>query len=722
MKGSKKVLARFVLSFALVMLIPFLVFMIMTLGSISKEERQRVMANYQNATDSIGEQLENLVSQADAFRLRAMNERYFYSFQITRDGGAYVYLEQTLKNFAVTNASFGQVGLYHAGTDRVYTSFGTFSHKTFQNTVADIPMTSISPSWIKMTTVHINDFEYQYMVFNVPFEVNYEKKTPQVLSNLLFFIEKDMMDALCNPMLIFEDTRVLITYDGELVYDSEGSYLEPEYQKSDNGRMVYSANNTQYIQLTCESSPLLVVKSYVKQATVTAAVNQMLFLYIVVTFSALMIGCLLITVFVKLNYRPIKMMDHELKNAKIELSHEHGYFESVAGALKSLVDQNSQMRKNSARLKRDAALLKLFTLGVNGENANQVIELCRREEITLDLSFFSCIRIEPLEPVQTEMLPMRISLEQDMAYLYVSGENNSIIILLNASQPRAEWYDTIYQKITEILEVPCRAGAGGFKRSVMEIERSLYEALYALSFAETNICLYDDLAKTWTSNVLLIFRETSALHNAIVSADRDKVALAVSAIRNALSLINDERLMHSVHFCILSQCLDAYQMTAGKDTRTLLDALKRLSSKKMMKASEEKAMIQTVLDDAVAQTQVAREREEKKTARALDIDELLAFIQAQYLSADFSTTLVAEEFSTSPSNISHFFKNKTGITLTDYVNQLRFDTAKQLLMHTEYSVSYIGQYVGYYHTSNFIKRFKAIEGMTPSEFRRLSQR
>ncbi|WP_019913452.1 response regulator [Paenibacillus sp. HW567] len=74
-----------------------------------------------------------------------------------------------------------------------------------------------------------------------------------------------------------------------------------------------------------------------------------------------------------------------------------------------------------------------------------------------------------------------------------------------------------------------------------------------------------------------------------------------------------------------------------------------------------------------------------------------------------------------PSYLSKLFKQETGLTLTDYVIEIRIRQAKQLLKHApDLKVHEIGAEVGYPDPAYFNKLFKKIVGITPNEYKRIS--
>lgn len=88
------------------------------------------------------------------------------------------------------------------------------------------------------------------------------------------------------------------------------------------------------------------------------------------------------------------------------------------------------------------------------------------------------------------------------------------------------------------------------------------------------------------------------------------------------------------------------------------------------------------------------------------------------LTADLSLHTLATMQNVSPSYFSALFKQETGQTLTDHVNQKRVQYAMQLLSSTMLQVQTVAQYSGFSDMNYFSKVFKKYTGKTPSEYRK----
>ncbi|MFZ2876873.1 MAG: AraC family transcriptional regulator, partial [Enterococcus aquimarinus] len=89
-----------------------------------------------------------------------------------------------------------------------------------------------------------------------------------------------------------------------------------------------------------------------------------------------------------------------------------------------------------------------------------------------------------------------------------------------------------------------------------------------------------------------------------------------------------------------------------------------------------------------------------------------------HLGTPFSLKQIAENSSMNPSYLSRLFKEETGISLTEYINQQRIRAAKNYLQLDTTTITEVAFMVGYNDVNYFIKRFKKIVGLTPTQYRK----
>jgi len=103
------------------------------------------------------------------------------------------------------------------------------------------------------------------------------------------------------------------------------------------------------------------------------------------------------------------------------------------------------------------------------------------------------------------------------------------------------------------------------------------------------------------------------------------------------------------------------------------------------------------------------------------IEKLKAILLEQY-DRNFDLELIAEAIGMSSHYVSRLFKQETGVTITDYLIDIRIDKAKQYLTNYPHMKNYeISQSVGYTDPVYFQKLFKKITGFTPREYKEIYQ-
>lgn len=96
---------------------------------------------------------------------------------------------------------------------------------------------------------------------------------------------------------------------------------------------------------------------------------------------------------------------------------------------------------------------------------------------------------------------------------------------------------------------------------------------------------------------------------------------------------------------------------------------------------------------------------------------VMDYIEENY-AKDVSLEVVSDHLKISSGYLSAYFKEKTGINFSDYLNELRVNKAKDLLENTNLKIKEVSNRVGYYNVNSFIRMFKQCMGVTPGEFRK----
>lgn len=109
------------------------------------------------------------------------------------------------------------------------------------------------------------------------------------------------------------------------------------------------------------------------------------------------------------------------------------------------------------------------------------------------------------------------------------------------------------------------------------------------------------------------------------------------------------------------------------------------------------------------------------SSRSESRDPIISFVLDyldKHYGEDINLNLVADKLNLTPGYLSSIFKEKTNINFSEYLNNLRIERAKELLMNLELRIQDIALQVGYQNVNSFIRMFKRCAGITPGEYRK----
>lgn len=98
------------------------------------------------------------------------------------------------------------------------------------------------------------------------------------------------------------------------------------------------------------------------------------------------------------------------------------------------------------------------------------------------------------------------------------------------------------------------------------------------------------------------------------------------------------------------------------------------------------------------------------------IQKSLKYIHEHY-TEDINLEKVARHVFLSPNYFCTIFKEATGLSLIEFITNLRIEKSKTLLMQLDYTIYQIAEEVGYKTPRYFSRVFKSVTDMTPSQYR-----
>lgn len=110
--------------------------------------------------------------------------------------------------------------------------------------------------------------------------------------------------------------------------------------------------------------------------------------------------------------------------------------------------------------------------------------------------------------------------------------------------------------------------------------------------------------------------------------------------------------------------------------------------------------------------ELLRNMEKKKDV----VERIIEYMDRSYME-EISLTSLAGEFFLAPTYLAKKFKERTGCTVIQYLEERRIARAKELLALSGNSISEIAAMTGYSDSNYFARSFKRVCGITPREYR-----
>ncbi|MCI8623833.1 MAG: helix-turn-helix transcriptional regulator [Provencibacterium sp.] len=425
--------------------------------------------------------------------------------------------------------------------------------------------------------------------------------------------------------------------------------------------------------------------------------NDLYPIQVAVGFAMLMLtsGGLIVFIMVRKNYLP-------LQRTLLRLLLETSPSEPIesAPALNQAVDQIITLKRELATgnqlLLREHYLYRLIDGSLQKGNIPD-----KPEEVDLSGPCYVCIFSD--EPQEQLEPPAGLSYER------IPLAPQSSCLILSGGHSVLE--DTLHHLEAELETRQGHSGIGSIAEAPEKIAESFLHARFAYHDAvrrKKTVTSYNGFDEESTEQYPYDLLE--ALDVACRSGDAQRIDCLSAMIRNFI-LEQDDRFLGA---CIFEDYLKS--AAYGVEILRMDESGGTALREKYYRLRP--AGCRAIADSISEISLLIRERLcEQRRSRAVSFEELKAYLNTHFLDPGFSLKSLAYELGTSSSNLSHLFKKGMGITLTEYIDQLKMECAKKMLADPSNSVSDISRRLGFANPSTFIKKFKASAGTTPGEYR-----
>nr|WP_306812935.1 helix-turn-helix domain-containing protein [Paenibacillus soyae] len=285
-------------------------------------------------------------------------------------------------------------------------------------------------------------------------------------------------------------------------------------------------------------------------------------------------------------------------------------------------------------------------------------------------------------------------------------------------QELAQLLEQLYARAGEEAEATPILAAGGVYPSLIELARSFEEARQALNYSawrnQPGIIHYDDTPREHHLYYYPPELQTRLI-NCAAAGDEQGVARLFDELREAnltnrhLTIPMLRLLFHEVWGTVFK-----LYAKAGAETQPLLE---------FMTGRTDSPLGFEALEEGLRQAQQAVEKicrqagDRKKSGNQALLSRITQLLERAYAEQELCLESAAAELDISRVYLSQFFKEQTGENFSDYLEKVRMNEARRLLLNTRLPIYDIALQVGYSSLNTFGRAFKRMHGLSATTYR-----
>ena len=650
---------KFVLTYNLILLIPLLIINLSVLGMLKKYQYNKVSDEVRMTFDRQDDFLKNEIFALKNYADECKFNKIYNDLYFDSPS-IYFDIEDNLKEQEMKSPFIDRVYMYDEKNGTVYSSSGTFSQELFFNNILRTDILNLEK--VRQMAGHVLAFPAKPQGDkNDGILFAYAMRTwTKDGEQIKYFLFPVRDRKLRSYFEIPEGERIYLLNDKEILYSTESE--KESYEDFVKNEKYEKDFYVWKQQMNCGFQ-------YVRMIPKKIITNSMwIYLkgYGMWVFCSFIVGIVLAGGFSKVRY------ENYMK----------------------LLRSNEALKEECDELKVESCLYDLLRRKIYPEDEtwNKCLECNIR--IERKSRFFILVSDEILERKEDyEWFVQQIN-QNDITDAYRIDLVDGILIYLVCSDSEKS---KLEESIQNFLNRDIPMGISDVNTDISELKyfyQQAKERLFALN-EEENCSQYPE-------------REVSSLKTAVDNSDVKRAGLLLDELLDVIEVVDDT--MSSVILWEVSEIfkVDREQLLRlQKDNRDNLKAFSIGFLKEMKKKVE---------------TLKKRETEKNSGYKKRDIMDVLNYIYENYLDDNFSVKSMASHFQTSVSNISHFFKKNMEVTISQYVEQIKLERAKEMLRTSDKKVSEIAEILRYANSTAFIEMFKKYEGVTPGVYRESSDK
>lgn len=541
-----------------------------------------------------------------------------------------------------------------------------------------------------------------------------------------------------NDVSIFlvDQKQRIITSNQNTLLANQANDIKALEMNDQSGRIDSFITNRDSIVIynTIEALPdircvMVVPITSIQQKMIPAKQSTYLFIIFSVT-----LGFLLSLMIVYQGYKPIRRIVKQVNPFNNKPNQDA--FEQISNALDNIIAQNkrlTEIQEQNNIVLQTKFLKSAFQGGIVDSPATR--EILRSFNINFIGNLFCVFIIDYRKQINKNLKsPNQLNnldrlfedwhIEFNNSIVYYWQEiNDQIAVLINFSSVN---FSSLYPRFCELTftwinENSALASISHVRFSLNSINTSFLEAIEKLFTANKqnqnlkNVPLNPFESNSAHFNHSLSHLQEDSLFKSLCAGDESSAIEIVDKIipdRNQGSQTTLQHRNPAIVYAIINIIWKAMQELPDADD-VFIENIANLCNK-YIESDEACQMnsIHTLIRFFCSNTQRTNQEREPTL-----IDKIVECIDLNYMDSSFNVSTLADILGMNLSYLSKHFKSNIGIGLLDYINRVRVEKSKKLILEHNLSISKVSSMVGFNHLNSFIRVFKKYESKTPGEYK-----
>ena len=729
----RSVFIKYALSYTLVLLLLFSGVTFYMIHTSQRQVQEDIVTGQVNRLNRIAIRHEDYISTMLSTAEEIGLSPHIEPFRFDEEPWKAYDLQLQLIPYTATNSFCDQLYLYFPEDDRLYSSSASmtldrFSRMTqFEQTPAEdlagllrtADRLTVLPAQRVVSNL-IDGADSRMVGFILPLGAS-----PARSKGSVFFLIKESVYRDMFADAIDTDLNTYIRMGDQVIASAEDLPLSPaEMETAPDGEYsrVFSRNNDSWLSVSLPGRSWgMRYDTVLRMADVKAAIRSSLGQLLLFLVSLLLVSVLLILWVARHHAKPIEAIsgllapeDDTRKDELTRISTGIRYLTRANSELSSRLDESLPMQRHDF-------VLRFF----KGRFASPADTAAAAERIGLDIrkQYYAAILCSPSadqdrpfemsrEPFSSlaDVTAAGVELVAMKAILYLAFANDPDMLNALADMIRRESGNDETACVTAISAVhsqPAEAPAAYLEAA------AAYDNRFVMGHSQ--VLAYTDISSSLEGTLPRAQKITNSISQALALNNRELLDSRISELLHFLKNTNMSpfafRMIYNNVIDTLTR--DQAAKLAGHDARDFYDIFSLTSCQSIDDLDE---LLRRLCDHLLSGEAPAEDPAAEPAGD--EIDQAIRYIDTHFTDPEISMTAIAESIDLSTTRLSLSFKERMGMTPSDYLTLLRCERARDLLENTDQTIREISTLVGYYDAGSFIRRFKQVTGETPLQYRR----